>query len=53
MFLMGFLGGSDGQESACSTEDLGWEDTLEKEMAIHSSIHGQKSPCGLQSMGLQ
>ena len=36
-----FPGGSDGKESACSTEtrvrSLGWEDTLEKGMATHSS----------------
>ena len=37
-----FPGGSDGKESACNAEDthliLGWEDTLEKGMATHSSI---------------
>ena len=37
---------------------LGWEDPLEKGMAIHSSILAWKipwteEPCGLQSMGLQ
>ena len=37
---------------------LGWEDPLEKEMAIHSSILAWKiswteKPGGLQSMGLQ
>ena len=37
---------------------LGWEDPLEKEMAIHSSILAWKIPWtgesgGLQSMGLQ
>ena len=37
---------------------LGQEDTLEKEMAIHSSIHAWKisrteEPGGLQSMGSQ
>ena len=36
---------------------LGWEDPLEQEMAIHSSIHAWKipwteDPGGLQSMGL-
>ena len=35
---------------------LGWEDPLEKEMAIHSSIlvwriTCMEEPCGLQSMG--
>ena len=39
-------------------ETLGWEDPLEKEMAIHSSILGWKipwteEPGGLQSMGSQ
>ena len=37
MFVWGFLGGSDGKESACNTGDLGWEDPLEKEMTTHSS----------------
>ena len=37
---------------------LGWEDTLEKEMAIHSSTIAWKIPCieepgKLQSMGSQ
>ena len=37
---------------------LGWEDLLEEETAIHSSILACKVPCteepgGLQSMGLQ
>ena len=37
---------------------LGWEDSLEKKMAMHSSILGRKipwteEPGGLQSMGLQ
>ena len=37
---------------------LGWEDPLEEEMAIHSSILAWKipwteEPGGLQSMGLQ
>ena len=41
---MGFPGGSDGKESACSTRDLGsiprlgQEAPLEKGMATHSSI---------------
>ena len=39
-------------------QSLGWEDLLEKEMAIHSSILAWKipwkeEPSGLQSMGLQ
>ena len=37
---------------------LGWEDSLEKEMAIHSStiawkIPWTEEPCRIQSMGLQ
>ena len=59
---MGLLCGSDGKESAFSVGDqvwfLGWEDPLEKGMAIHSSILAWKipwteEPSGLQSMGLQ
>ena len=39
-------------------QSLGWEDTLEKEMAIHSSILAQRipwteEPGRLQSMGSQ
>ena len=39
-------------------QSLGWEDSLEKEMATHSSILAWKipwteEPGGLQSMGLQ
>ena len=43
--VRGFPSGSDGKESVCSAADardmvpsLGWEDPLEKGMAIHSSI---------------
>ena len=51
---MGFLGGSDGKESACHVGDadqsLGWEDPLKKGMAPHSSIlrkfHGQRTLVG-------
>ena len=39
-------------------QSLGWEDPLEKEMAIHSSILAQRIPWtevpgGIQSMGAQ
>ena len=39
-------------------QSLGWEDPLEKEMAIHSSTIAWKTPwteepCRLKSMGLQ
>ena len=60
--LPGFLGGSDGKESACNAGDrvqsLGWEDSLEKEMATYSStlawkIPWMEEPGRLQSMGSQ
>ena len=45
---MGFHGGSVGKESACNAGDLGlilgWEDTLEKEMATHSSVFAWEIP---------
>jgi len=58
---MGFPGDSDSKESAVQETwvlSLGWEDTLEKEMATHSSILAWKipwmeEPGRLQSMGLQ
>ena len=55
-----FPGGSDGKEFVCSAGDqvrfLGWEDPLEKEMAIHCSITAWRipwteEPGGLQSLG--
>ena len=57
-----FPGGSDGKASAAIRETwvrfLGWEDPLEKEMAIHSStlawkIPWTEEPGRLQSMGSQ
>ena len=61
--LLCFLDGSDGKESASNARDLGlgslgWEDPLEKEMAIHSSILAwriswTKEPGRLQSMESQ
>ena len=60
--IMGFLCGSAGKESAYNAGDLGstpgWEDPLEKGMAIHSSIltwriPWTKEPVGLQSMESQ
>ena len=40
--IWAFSGGSDGEEYACNPGDRvqprDWEDPLEKEMAIHSSI---------------
>ena len=57
-----FPGGSDGKVSVYNAGDpvqsLGWEDPLEKEMAIHSStiawkIPWTEEPGRLQSMGSQ
>ena len=47
-----------GKESACQCRFLGWEDALEKELAVHSSIPAweiswTEEPGGLQSVGLQ
>ena len=62
VILRGVPGGSDGKESACNAGDLfrslGWEDSLEKEMATHSSILAGRipwaeEPGGPQSLGLQ
>ena len=59
---MGFPGGSDGKESACSVgtrvRSLGQEVPLEKGTITHSSTLAQRipwgeEPSGLQSMGLQ
>ena len=60
---IGFPDGSDGKVSVCNAGDpglirsLGWEDPLEKEMAVHSStlawkIPWTEEPGKLQSMGL-
>ena len=55
-----FPGGSEGKASAYNVGDpgliLGWEDSLEKEMATHSStlawrIPWMEDPVRLQSMG--
>ena len=59
---MDFPGGSDSKASVYNVGDLvralGWEDPLEKEMAIHSStiawkIPWTEEPGRLQSMGSQ
>ena len=58
--MLGFPGGSAGEESACMWEtwvrSLGWEDPLEEGMAAHSSIlawriQWAEEPGGLQSIG--
>ena len=45
---VGFPGGSDGKESACSAGDrgliAGWEDPVEEGMATHSSILAWRIP---------
>ena len=47
-WFWGFPGGSDGKESACNEGDqvgsLGWEDSLEKGMATHTSILAWRIP---------
>ena len=56
---LSFPSGSDSKESACNAgQSLGWEDLLEKGMAIHSSVLAWRipwteEPGGLHSMGLQ
>ena len=54
---MGFPGGLDGKESACSEKtqvrSLGQEDPLEKEMATHSSILAWRIPWTEETGGLQ
>ena len=54
-------GSSNNKESACNAGDpgsiLGWEEPMEKEMAIHSNIlvweiPWTEEPGGLQSMGI-
>ena len=51
----GFPCSSVSKESACSPGDpgsiLGWEDPLEKEMAIHGKSHGQRSLVGCSPWG--
>ena len=60
--MMGFPGGSDVKNLIAMQEtlvqSLGWEDTPEKGMTIHSSILACRIPWteesgGLQSVGLQ
>jgi len=62
LLLVGFLGSSNGKESACNAGDLGLtpglEDVLEKGMPTHSSILAWRipwteEPGRLQSIGLQ
>ena len=59
---MGFPGGSVVKNPLANTGDvgsaLGWEEPLEKEMAIHSNILAweipwTEEPGGMQSMGSQ
>ena len=63
---MGFPGSASGKELACQcrkhnetwVQSLGWEDPLEEEMALHSSILAweipwTEEPGKLHSIGLQ
>ena len=42
--FLGFPGGSVGIKFACNVGDLGWEDTVEEDLATHSSILAWKIP---------
>ena len=49
--VLGFPGGSSGEERACNAGDsgepglsLGWDDPLEEEMAAHSSVLAWRIP---------
>ena len=44
LFKGNFPGGSDSKASVYNAGDLGWEDSLEKEMAIHSRTIGLENP---------
>ena len=55
---MGFLVAQVVKNPPTMQETLGWEDPLQEEMAIHSSILAWRipwteEPAGLRSMGLQ
>ena len=45
LVFLGFPCGSAGKESACNAGDLGWEDSLEKGKATHSSILAWRILC--------
>ena len=49
LFDLQFPGGSDGKESACNAEDLGWENPLEKGMAT-TSVCLPEEFCGQRSL---
>ena len=58
IFLMAQMGKHLSTKRETQVQSLGWEDPLEKEMAIHSStiawkIPWREEPGRLQSMGLQ
>ena len=53
--FLGFPGGSDGKESArqeIQVQSLGQEDSLEKEMATHSSLLAWRTPWTEEPGGL-
>ena len=53
---LGFLGGSDGKESACNRETwvgfLSWEDPLEEGLTTHSSVLAWRIPWTEEAGGL-
>ena len=49
LFDLQFPGGSDGKESACTAEDLGWDNPLEKGMAT-TSVCLPEEFCGQRSL---
>ena len=61
MKLLGFLGGSDGKESACNAEDLGLISGSERSpgegkwqpspVFLPGKSHGQRSVAGYSSQG--
>ena len=51
--IFGFPCCSVGKESASNVGNLGWEDSLEKGKATHSSVPPWRIPWAVQSMGLQ
>ena len=53
LLLYIFPGGSDGKESACQVQFLGWEGFLEKGIAIQSSVLAWRIPWTEEPGGLQ
>ena len=53
MWMLGFPGGSDGKESACSAGDLGFKRPLGKGMVAFSSILAWRIPWTEEPGGLR